>query len=76
MLQFTVLHNDDAIKTYEFDAPPVTIGRLPENDIPLASISVSRRHARIEQDAANQYTVTDLNSLNGTIVNGKKGKKN
>jgi pSer/pThr/pTyr-binding forkhead associated (FHA) protein len=75
MLQFTVFHNDEPIKTYEFEAPPISIGRLPENEIPLASISISRRHARIEQDTTNQYTISDLNSLNGTFINGKKAKK-
>lgn len=75
MLQFTVFHNDEPIKTYEFDAPPIGIGRLPENEIPLASISISRRHTRIEQDTANQYAISDLNSLNGTFINGKKVKK-
>lgn len=75
MLQFTVFHNDEPIKTYEFEAPPISIGRLPENEIPLASISISRRHALIEQDTTNQFTISDLNSLNGTFINGKKAKK-
>lgn len=72
MMQFTVYHNDEPIKTYEFSNPIITIGRLPENDIPIASISISRRHVRIEQDAAHQYVLNDLNSLNGTFINNKK----
>ena len=72
MLQFTVYHNDELIKTYEIDGLKVTIGRLPENDIPIASISISRRHVRIEKDASHQYILSDLNSLNGTFVNSKK----
>ena len=72
MLQFTVYHNDELIKTYEFEDPRVTIGRLPENDIPIASISISRRHVRIEKDPSHQYILSDLNSLNGTFVNNKK----
>lgn len=75
MLHFTVFHNNEPIKTYEFDSEIITIGRLPENDIPIASISVSRRHIRIEQDAAHQYILTDLNSLNGTFVNNKRMSK-
>ena len=75
MLEFTVFHNDELVKTYESDTPSISIGRLPENEIPLASISISRRHAHIERDGANQYTISDLNSLNGILVNGKKIKK-
>jgi len=75
MINITVFHNSELIKTYEFDAPVIHIGRLPENEIPLANISISRRHARIEQDATQQYTVADLNSLNGVLVNNQKIKK-
>ncbi len=72
MLHFTIYHNNEHIKTYEIDSPNITVGRLPENDIPIASISVSRRHLRIEQDTTRQYILTDLNSLNGTFVNNQK----
>ncbi|MGD9200635.1 MAG: FHA domain-containing protein [Chitinispirillia bacterium] len=72
MLQFTVYHNDELIKTYEFEDSTITIGRLPENDIPIASISISRRHVRIEKDSTHQFLLSDLNSLNGTFVNNKK----
>ncbi len=72
MLHFTVYHNNEHIKTYEVDSTAITVGRLPENDIPIASISVSRRHFTIEQDETHQFNITDLNSLNGTFVNSKK----
>lgn len=72
MLHFTVYHNNEHIKTYELDSTAITVGRLPENDIPIASISVSRRHFSIEQDETRQYNLTDLNSLNGTFVNNQK----
>ncbi len=72
MLHFKVFHNNEHIKTYEINNSCITIGRLPENDIAIASISVSRRHNRIEQDPTRQYILTDLNSLNGTYVNNQK----
>ena len=75
MMQFTVFHNNEPIKTYESDATSITVGRLPENEIPLASISISRQHANIERNGANQYIISDLNSLNGILVNGIKTKK-
>jgi len=75
MIQLTVFHNDEPIKTYEINKTIINIGRLPENDIPIASISISRRHVRIEQDTTGSYIISDLNSLNGTFVNNKKIKK-
>ncbi len=75
MVRFIVYHNEEPIKTYELDEPLVTIGRLPENSISIANMGISRRHVRIEQNTEQKYVVTDLNSLNGTFVNGNKVKK-
>jgi pSer/pThr/pTyr-binding forkhead associated (FHA) protein len=75
MLRFIVFHNDQPIKTYEVDDPVITIGRLPENTISIANMGISRRHVRIERDANRNYTLSDLNSLNGTYVNNKKVRK-
>lgn len=49
-----------------------TLGRDPSNSVVLASRDVSRHHARI--DVRNQYEfwLTDLNSKNGTYVNGRR----
>jgi pSer/pThr/pTyr-binding forkhead associated (FHA) protein len=52
-----------------------TIGRSPNagNDVVLEDdVKVSRRHARIDLDADGKFTVYDLDSTNGTRVNGKK----
>jgi hypothetical protein len=52
--------------------PPgsTNVGRSPENDIILDSPEVSRRHARIE--CGNRgVRIHDLNSANGTRVNGE-----
>ena len=47
------------------------IGRNPENDIQLEDASVSRTHA-ILIIGANEYSIRDLNSSNGTYVNGMR----
>jgi pSer/pThr/pTyr-binding forkhead associated (FHA) protein len=57
------------------DEPVISIGRLPENAISIANMGVSRRHTKIEEDADRRYVISDLNSLNGTYVNGKRIKK-
>ena len=52
---------------------PVTIGRSRQaaNTVVLAADGmVSRRHARIERDTDGLYTIYDLDSTNGTFVNG------
>ncbi|CAA9557187.1 MAG: Forkhead-associated [uncultured Thermomicrobiales bacterium] len=50
--------------------PVTTVGRALDNDIVLESGDVSRHHARIEFADA-QMRVVDLNSTNGTRVNGR-----
>jgi predicted component of type VI protein secretion system len=48
-----------------------TIGRVPESNIVLNTRSVSRQHARIFFEG-NHFWIKDLESANGTRVNGKK----
>lgn len=50
----------------------ITIGRSSENDVSLSDMNVSRHHAQIIQADNGTYTITDLNSLNGTFVNGQR----
>jgi len=75
MAKFVVFYNNELLKTYELDEPVISIGRLPENTISIANMGVSRRHVKIEEDADRSYILSDLNSLNGTFVNGKRTKK-
>jgi hypothetical protein len=50
-------------------AEPLTIGRLPECGVVLGDPNVSRRHAEIRRQGRD-VVVVDLNSTNGTRVNG------
>jgi pSer/pThr/pTyr-binding forkhead associated (FHA) protein len=65
---FTV-HGPNTGKTIHLDKP-IQFGREPENDIPIPDGQVSRAHARIEP-IDKGYTLTDLDSTNGTFVNDK-----
>jgi FHA domain-containing protein len=48
------------------------VGRLPDNDLVIDDPSVSKRHAVLRWDnVARRCMVTDLNSRNGTRVNGE-----
>lgn len=53
---------------------PITIGRLSTNDVVLADSNVSRKHAELRQDGGT-WTLVDLGSTNGTLVNGKLAKQ-
>ncbi len=48
------------------------IGRGTKNDVVISDGSVSRAHAVLQSDGKGGFTVADLQSLNGTFVNGNK----
>ncbi len=52
-------------------AEPLTIGRDEENDLVLDDRRVSRRHAEIRL-RLRRHTLYDLQSTNGTYVNGRR----
>jgi pSer/pThr/pTyr-binding forkhead associated (FHA) protein len=47
------------------------IGRLPDNDVVLDDLLVSRRHAELRRTPVG-WQLVDLNSGNGTFVNGRQ----
>jgi pSer/pThr/pTyr-binding forkhead associated (FHA) protein len=49
--------------------PPITIGREEINDVQLNDERISRLHAKLQDDHGN-IIFTDLNSTNGSRVNG------
>ncbi|MEX2275426.1 MAG: FHA domain-containing protein [Actinomycetota bacterium] len=66
-----VKRGPNAGSTFLIEAGETTVGRLPESDVFLDDVTVSRSHARIERrDGA--FFVKDLGSLNGTYVNGER----
>jgi Protein of unknown function (DUF3662)/FHA domain len=61
-------------KQHEIDKRRVVIGRSRDCDIQVADPNVSRRHAEIRQEGS-AYWVVDLDSTNGTEVNGRRLKR-
>lgn len=53
------------------NADVCTIGRSPTCHIVVNRTVVSRLHARIERDEAGRYILHDIQSANGTFVNGQ-----
>jgi len=59
--------------SYEITAGETLIGRNPTTDITLLDEGISREHALIVYDPeTDAYTLEDLQSTNGTKVNGKR----
>lgn len=56
----------------EFPLQPLSfVGRTPDNQVRLNKPAVSRRHAQLTQTPKG-WTIKDLQSENGTYVNGEK----
>ena len=55
---------------YALEGNSVTLGRHPECDIVLDAAAISRQHARILL-VDGKFYVEDLNSRNGTMLNGR-----
>lgn len=56
---------------YRLDGPRITVGRDLANDIIIQEPEVSRFHMRLHQEG-DDYLIEDLNSTNGTFVNGER----
>ena len=61
-------------KTFDLKDREITVGRLPDNAIQIEHASVSGHHAILKLDELD-YVVTDLESTNGTRINGEKISK-
>ncbi|HLI51891.1 MAG TPA: FHA domain-containing protein, partial [Thermomicrobiaceae bacterium] len=48
------------------------IGRAPDNDIIVDDPLVSRHHAELQRDVNGSFELIDLNSHNGTFLNGQR----
>ena len=64
-----IRRQDASVTQLEWAKPTLTIGRDSANDIIIDHPLASRRHARLERDE-NGYFIRDLDSTNGTYVNG------
>ena len=58
-------------RTFYLDEPVVSIGRLGSNDVCLEDPFVSRHHCVI-RNKDGEYLIEDLNSANGTYLNGER----
>jgi hypothetical protein len=70
LITLRVLHGADRGRVFQQMATPVTIGREEGNTIQLNDDRISRYHLKL-QDDRDKIVLTDLESTNGTKVNGE-----
>lgn len=58
-------------RTFTLAPARVLIGRAVNCDIVLNDLNVSRTHAEIRRESTAAWSVADLGSTNGTLVNGR-----
>ncbi|HEC18810.1 MAG TPA: FHA domain-containing protein [Gammaproteobacteria bacterium] len=73
MAKITVNRENFKVDERDLEQGTLTIGRHPDNSLRIDDPAVSNRHAQIVTVFDSSY-VEDLNSTNGTFVNGKKIK--
>ena len=63
-----------ATSRYSLRRGQLSIGAEPDNDLVMSQATVSRHHARIRYEKG-RYELVDLNSTNGTMLNGRLLKR-
>lgn len=71
MAKILLRFKDAVLRDVTLEKDVTTIGRKEGNDIVVDNIGVSGYHAKIVKEG-DYYSIEDLNSLNGTFVDGKK----
>lgn len=71
LLKLVIVDGPSRGKEFPLDEGETVLGRTNETPVELPSTKVSRRHAAIRV-ARGQVEIEDLNSSNGTYLNGKR----
>ena len=71
MAKLVILSQGMTGRSHELKVDKTTIGRVDDNTFPIAESSVSSHHCEILL-RGNDVVVNDLNSTNGTFINGDK----
>ncbi|MDA1049928.1 MAG: ATP-binding protein [Planctomycetota bacterium] len=71
MASLFVIQGTDQGRRYDLDEDAMSLGRDNDNDIQLHDSEISRHHAEVRSDEAG-YLLVDLDSSNGSFVNGNQ----
>ncbi|RMG56853.1 MAG: FHA domain-containing protein [Gammaproteobacteria bacterium] len=77
MARLLLMHDDVVISEFELGSTTFTIGRALHCNLTIDDPLVSQHHAQIERhddapDGSPRYLLRDLNSTNGSFVNGEQ----
>lgn len=74
MATLGLLSDDGTIaERWDLEAQPLAVGRDDSADVVIEDDALSRRHFLIVREG-NDYLLTDLDSSNGTFVDGKSAR--
>lgn len=68
--RIVIINGDDAGMAFQLKGT-MSFGRAESNTVTIRDAKVSRQHAQLQQQG-NEFVLIDLNSSNGTYVNGER----
>ena len=71
MAYLQLIHQTAPAQSVSLASGEISLGRAPDNDVAINDVTASQYHARIFTYFYVSY-IEDLNSTNGTFVNGKQ----
>ncbi len=71
MASLVMIENGSVSHRFVLDKDEITIGRRTDNDVMITNMLVSGHHCRIRKEGA-RFVLYDLNSTNGTFLNGHR----
>lgn len=71
MARLVLLSEGFTGRTYDLKVEKTTVGRVPDNAFEIPEASISSHHAEIILKG-NEVLIRDLDSTNGTFINGEK----
>src|SRR6266699_2777111 len=74
MPKLSLMFDNKIVKEVPVGSRPVTIGRSPDNDLPVDNLAVSNHHAKVYFEAG-RMVVEDLDSSGDAPVPGETGRK-
>lgn len=74
-VHFEIIRDGQVVDTQVFDLDAIKVGKLSSSHLRFDDPNVARIHAIIERNAEGTYTVMDLGSASGTLLNGSKVTK-
>src|ERR687887_1950527 len=72
MPTLTLVSERTPLRAYELDRLVINIGRGDDMDLVIDNPSVSRKQAQLRFEPDGRWIVCDLDSANGTFLNGRR----